>query len=707
MGVCLTLLAFVFPDLWQWIREAKPKDLSEQTAHYRPAGGGGTRLPTNLIPPSASAPGSDGNETEATKRAKEAVALVVSANTNIVGSAVCVDRSGLFLTHEQAVQYSVSQSVQLVLNPGLAHERLLPGRIIHSNSTQSPSGLALIRVDAKDLSALEIASLPAQADVLNLTSLGFPFTITPNAAYPQVAIKTGQGTVCLGPRNEVQGIQLHPQLRQATYGSPLLDGSGRVVAIQSTDLAIPAGRLSEFLAEARRGLPRVAVAGKDKSPGSPAMPPAKQATPPAENREYGILELSGTVRNAVVGGAGRYLILHMLETRELIIFDALEAKVIRSLPLPGEDVQIAAGRTKLLIALPERNVLQRWSLITFEREVATTVPVWVNLRVLAMGAATDELLMAGGGLIDVSTMRVMPIRQGPNGLPTHESVFVRTSGDGRVLGGWSRPGIDSAQLAPTVFVLAGDEVKYYPLHAGFSGYALPSANGRVIHTANGLFTPEGKTTPPGTQARESSPSRFPERLASIPAANNALYVGARYGEANAPDVPGYKPGYIGSFLYIPDDPEPIASLPPGIFQDIDHPGNSTRELPRPLRLYFLPDANLIVTIPPTLDRLHLYRINVDELLAKSGRAFLFVSSLPSTHAKKGAAYQYAVAAKSNKSGLKYRLDLGPPGMKITEQGRLTWLVPVDFDFKEATVILAVTNSSGQECFQSFTILIGA
>ena len=63
----------------------------------------------------------------------------------------------------------------------------------------------------------------------------------------------------------------------------------------------------------------------------------------------------------------------------------------------GSEVLFAAGLEKLLVLLPETNVLQRWDLARGEREVATTIDVTGTAKRIAMGSAS-----AGPLLIDTT-----------------------------------------------------------------------------------------------------------------------------------------------------------------------------------------------------------------------------------------------------------------------------------------------------------------
>ena len=56
--------------------------------------------------------------------------------------------------------------------------------------------------------------------------------------------------------------------------------------------------------------------------------------------------------------------------------------------------------------------------------------------------------------------------------------------------------------------------------------------------------------------------------------------------------------------------------------------------------------------------------------------------------------------------LQGQLDAGPPGMTVTPDGKIEWTVPGDFADGTATVIISVSDASGQEVFKTFKITLG-
>ena len=65
------------------------------------------------------------------------------------------------------------------------------------------------------------------------------------------------------------------------------------------------------------------------------------------------MKLPAPAADACAGGGGRFLILHLAQTRQLAVFDVNQAKVVKYLPVPADNVRFAAGMNKLLVVAPD------------------------------------------------------------------------------------------------------------------------------------------------------------------------------------------------------------------------------------------------------------------------------------------------------------------------------------------------------------------
>src|SRR5262249_842521 len=137
-------------------------------------------------------------------------------------------------------------------------------------------------------------------------------------------------------------------------------------------------------------------------------------------------------------------------------------------------------------------------------------------------------------------------------------------------------------------------------------------------------------------------------------------------------------------LHLTGDGRPLASVTDD--EPLFPSQAAAGELAQDKRLHFIPAGKLVVFVPASNDKLVLRRFDLDEALDKAGIDFLLVTSQPPTQAKPGTAVDYQLAVKSKKGGVKYKLESGPPGMKLSAEGRLRWEVPANFADAEANVI---------------------
>ena len=454
---------------------------------------------------------------------------------------------------------------------------------------------------------------------------------------------------------------------------------------------------------------------------SPAIPGAPPAVPPTPTGELLVrlpptplpikpaplktdkvtLPLPGAIRDVCAGGGGRLLFLHLPQQRRFAVFDANEARVVKYLPAADDNVVFAAGMDKLVMVFPNRGLIQRWSLTTLEREVIAPAPVAGQVTTAAMGhASAGPLVLIGprqrgpGGhpfrLVDIQTLKeLVPAGGGGQGMmvgvhPQYPGT-IRASADGHVLGMWN-PGMGPSGLQTVVLSGRGAQGRYEHLSVG---HVVPGPDGRVIFTGAGLYTPELKRLDGGAP-NQTGPF-------TLPALHGGFYLSVANPTGNA-SVSVHLTGDSRTLVTLTDvDGLSGPGGPPG--------GGNRGTLGLDKRLFLIPQAQLIVTLPPAGDKLHLYRFDLDRALDKAGIDYLLVTSSPKTQAVKGRTYTYPLVVKSKKGGVKYKVESGPDGMKVSPDGRLTWPVPADFGQAELDVIVTVSDASGQEIFHTFKIAV--
>jgi hypothetical protein len=397
--------------------------------------------------------------------------------------------------------------------------------------------------------------------------------------------------------------------------------------------------------------------------------------------------LPSSIGDATAGGGGRYVILTLPATHRLAVIDVVKADATRVVELEGGPVRVAAGLDKLVVMYPERRKLERWDLATLKKEAAMDLPMTVKPAALGMGCGSAGPVMVVGAegltpqtvFIDLRRMQKVNVREpGRRELVfTGEPAEVFASPDGRVFGvgatNFFSQGFHTA-------VLRGEDVTYNVTPGGKQPYAYPGADGRFICTATGLYTTEGKDMPKGSSQRG---------MVCVPALQGDYY--ARVGAEEMADT---------FSLCLAGDDQELQRV-----TDVSWPGNTLKDQAFPCykRLYLLPAANRIVSIPAGNDKVVLQRFDFGRALQKASGEYLFVTSFPPPACRPGTRYEHDLKVQSRKGSVQYRLASGPGGMTISPAGRIRWDVPRDFADPGCEATVQIKDASGRELSQVLRI----
>jgi hypothetical protein len=442
--------------------------------------------------------------------------------------------------------------------------------------------------------------------------------------------------------------------------------------------------------------------------------------PPLLEKDRAVRTLPAPVADLAVGRGGRLVILHLAKANKLAIFDVNQAKIVHYLPAPEENLRLAAGQDKLLVALPGAGILQRWNLTTFQRETSVPLPIKGPVRSMAMGASSQgplALYITQEGrphfgvnqlcFVDVRSMKRLEIgwlqpagRMNVNHSIIGQEARIRASADGKTFGLWST---SQSPTGLTVIQLVGANAAKGAYEHTSVGHVLPGPDGKVIFTGQQLYTAD----------LSKLRGERPNGTAYFPALGpgGAYYLGypAQYLTQAPPRPPGRAQREPESKLavHMLGEDRPLLTLATINLPVVDAGSqqSGSPDFTYDKRVLFLPQAKLILTIPASNDQLVLHRLDVDAALAKSGGDYLFVTSEAPQSAPKGALYTYTVAVKSRKGGVKYRIESGPAGMTVSGNGKVVWRVPAGYPDPEVTVILVITDAAGQERFHTFTIAV--
>jgi hypothetical protein len=187
--------------------------------------------------------------------------------------------------------------------------------------------------------------------------------------------------------------------------------------------------------------------------------------------------------------------------------------------------------------------------------------------------------------------------------------------------------------------------------------------------------------------------------------------GARFGLPNVTQVPQprepIEPKPVTASVHLASDGSPLVT----VYGLDEMAGNPTIEdwfpdgVATDQRFHFVPAAKLLITIPPTNDRLVLRRIDLDQSFDKSRGDRLIVTSAPNLDVWAGENLVHRIVARSKKGGITYALARGPGGLKVISDGQITWTTPTAIRGEEVTVVITVGDNSGDELFHTLKIRV--
>lgn len=399
-----------------------------------------------------------------------------------------------------------------------------------------------------------------------------------------------------------------------------------------------------------------------------------------DEKDRTIKKMPAPIDDVALGGGGRYLILSLPRERKLAVLDVTNLKAEKFIALDeAGPFRIAAGADKLLVLYTEKKVLDRYSLTTLKKETSIDLPFEGNkVCAVAMGSASHGPLLVVGEkpplvgvplLLDVQRMRKLwPKWQGDQAGHTGDNAVALASADGQVFA------VGAANIFSRGFhtiLLEGENAITCP-SKDFPFYAWPGGDGRVVFTSNGLYT-----------SRLQDPAKGPHQRGSLclPASQGDLYLRAG----------------IDSFsLYLLGNPDPLLKV-----TGTGWPVNPAKEqvLPPVKRIFLLPGADLIVTIPTGNEEVRFHRFSFSRALEKASGDWLFVAAFSPPPCAKGKRFLHELRTFSKKSGVKYQIVSGPKGMSVSEKGMIEWEVPKDFTEGLTEVRIRLQdNSEGQRIY---------
>ena len=388
------------------------------------------------------------------------------------------------------------------------------------------------------------------------------------------------------------------------------------------------------------------------------------------------------------GGNGRYIIFQLKKSKKLALFDTFQKRIAGEINVPADDFHFAAGFEKLMVVLPGQKLIQRWDIKTLQREKTVPAPQGIDVKRLLMGhASAGPLLLwerAKGVLFDIDKMQPLKIRGDMLTGHSKHGLNITVSADGQTFIGWVDTGSGGAYA---LMRIEGNRTSIIKGQGGIYGQhqIQPNPDAAIIYTNNGsVFDRNLKPLP----------ANWLKSTMLIPTEDPRWFISVRGRGGSEAEV---------SFCTA-SDRQVVHSIKGLEEMPVPRYGSSLGRSDEP-RVRFVPSAKLLITLPPSNDKLVLRPMDLIGRIEESGKDFLFVTSVPETQTSTGSRYSYQITAESNAGGVKYKLESGPEGMTLSDSGQLRWKVTRRPIGGIAKVIVALSDASGKEAFHSFDIAV--
>ena len=135
---------------------------------------------------------------------------------------------------------------------------------------------------------------------------------------------------------------------------------------------------------------------------------------------------------------------------------------------------------------------------------------------------------------------------------------------------------------------------------------------------------------------------------------------------------------------------------PELNEPAGFPGDDRAKITTGQRLLYRPASSRLVTLALDDRTLVVRQLDPEALLRRAGIDYLFVASAPSARVSPGQDYADTVDVRSKAAGVRCDLAQGPPGMTVSESGRVTWHAPPTLSPALIPVRITVRNAAGRE-----------
>lgn len=406
------------------------------------------------------------------------------------------------------------------------------------------------------------------------------------------------------------------------------------------------------------------------------------------------VKLPSEVDRVCLAGKGEYLLLLMKKLDKIAVYDLKVDKIAGYLDVGSADVFFAGTADGAVVYNNDKKTFQAWSLSTFELKLTVTSPAKGTVAGVYAGHASTgpALVVTSNGPVFLDAGRLKIVETDPfessQWLSHPQSrLHCAASADGGTFAAWC---IDISPSGARSLRLDGKKMVTKYEHETV-GYQIPSADGSLFYTRNGVFGPDLKPLSKDEKLNQPNPT--------LPTLHPAYYLGITVQEIQ---VQERTPTQLT--LYTAADHAPILTLTaPKAFGKVDR-FDPVGTLSLYERIVAHPGLKKILFVDERRTSLHVLPLDIVKALDDKGIDYLLAESLPETAAQ-GRKYEYAIKVLSKAGKVQFKLDSGPKGMAVSKDGLVTWAVPMDFKEKKVGVVISIEDGSKQQIFHAFTVLL--
>jgi hypothetical protein len=409
-----------------------------------------------------------------------------------------------------------------------------------------------------------------------------------------------------------------------------------------------------------------------------------------------VIELDEPFATFAVGGGGRYFAFHLQQAKRIVLLDVSEAKIVKTIDAPGDELMMTAGLYKLIIAHPSKNLIHRYDIATLKREKSAAITGPAPLQLL-LGCASPGPLLTWGqkgpvSLLDLTTFKPAFDGELLGGDPQY-GFGVTISSDGQTACGWTT-GISGQQFR--VMRLNKGAVTPEGIPDVFSDagrWACPNYNGSLFFQNGG-----------GIYRANLEPARADQFRGNvlIPAEDPRFFLALCHHqeEKNSPVVSS-----ADAWICTTAGLEKLTKV-----ENIGHVlvggiGSEHGHIRFQPRVRYIPSANVMVVIPEGQKNVFLIEVNLPKMMRERGGEYLHVVSVPPRAAIIGKPFEYRLETISDSGSVRYAVEAGPNKLKISADGRIRWTPEERPSGGVEKIVIAAKGRGGLETFHSFDVVV--